>query len=99
MGEVQLFQANTSVNGNLPKKDTSKLTKGFYLLFSCFQNHQLYNSLALDLLPARLQSIAPVSRRSWVRIPGQNIFLGFMCDCLSYFITARITFTCIYNNL
>ena len=26
-----------------------------------------------------------------------RIFLGFVCNCLSYFITARITFTCIYS--
>ena len=26
-------------------------------------------------------------------------FLGFICNCLSYFITVRITFTCINLNV
>ena len=44
------------------------------------------------------QSIGPVSRRSWVRIPfeHQNSFLGFVCNCLSYFTTANIFFASVH---
>ena len=28
-------------------------------------------------------------------VEASDFFLGFICNCLSYFITARITFTCI----
>ena len=27
------------------------------------------------------------------------IFLGFICNCLGYFITVKITFTCIHSSV
>ena len=36
-------------------------------------------------------------------VEASEFFLGFVCNCFSYFITARITFTCIlypqYNHM
>ena len=56
------------------------------------------SEVILDLSLLQKQSIITTHKKSglymikiiWV----SEIFLGFICNCLSYFITAKITFTC-----
>ena len=55
--------------------------------------------LAPDLLPARLHSSVGRASHRYREVMGSNpfgaseFFLGFICNCLSYFMTARDTFT------
>ena len=59
------------------------------------------SEVILDLSLLQKQSIITTHKKSglymikiiWV----SEIFLGFICNCLSYFITAKITFTCILH--
>ena len=61
--------------------------------------------LTPDLLPARLHSSVVEHHTGIAEVMGSNpvgaseFFLGFICNCLSCFTTAKISFTSIIYNV
>ena len=78
----------------------SRSRKYQYFLVKFLNKKSLHSALMFSR-----QSIAPVSRRSCLLNPvgASEFFLSFLCNCLSYlsclsyFTTAKMTFTSIYS--